>query len=86
MKQIRISQVVQMMSLFITIAMLIFTTSAVAQSDDHKRPGGPPPEAIEACSGSSTGDECSFEGRRGSVTGICRTPPGESNLVCVPRQ
>ncbi|HUL95051.1 MAG TPA: hypothetical protein VLT89_03510 [Usitatibacter sp.] len=37
---------------------------------------GPPPEAIEACSGKTSGATCSFMGREGhQVSGTCFSPP-----------
>lgn len=46
---------------------------------------GPPPEAIDACASSASGDSCAFEGRYGFVEGTCK--PGlrsEEKLACVP--
>ena len=46
--------------------------------------GNPPQEAINACSGKSTGDFCSFTSPRGDfISGTCQIPPGNS-LACVP--
>jgi hypothetical protein len=46
--------------------------------------GNPPQEAINACSGKSTGDFCSFISPHGDViSGTCQIPPGNS-LACVP--
>lgn len=37
---------------------------------------GPPPEAIAACKGKSSGDDCSFTGRNSqNITGTCFAPP-----------
>lgn len=37
---------------------------------------GPPPEAVEACSGKAAGAACSFMGREGrQVSGTCFSPP-----------
>jgi len=47
--------------------------------------GGPPQEAVNACSGKSAGDRCSFITPFGdAVSGACDTPP-QSSLACVPR-
>lgn len=43
---------------------------------------GPPPEAIEACSGRGDGDTCGFSTPRGQMTGTCRTVP-EGQKACV---
>ena len=49
------------------------------------QPGGqsgstPPTEAINACSGKSSGNSCSFS----SMSGTCLIPPGQSQLSCIP--
>ena len=47
---------------------------------------GPPPEAIEACSGKASGDVCSFTGRRGEdLEGTCGIGRGgETQIACRP--
>ncbi|MDE1967190.1 MAG: YHYH protein [Patescibacteria group bacterium] len=47
--------------------------------------GGPPQAAVNACSNGSNGSMCSFSGPNGTISGICRTPPGQSTLACVPQ-
>lgn len=54
--------------------------SAAPRGEGH--PGGPPQEAIDACSGLADASSCSFESPRGGVSGSCRTLP--SVTVCVP--
>jgi hypothetical protein len=45
----------------------------------------PPQEAVNACSGKTTGSSCSFKSPQGdTISGVCDTPPG-SSLACVPR-
>ncbi len=44
---------------------------------------GPPQEAINACSGKSNGNSCSFEAPFGTISGTCLSPAGE--LACVPQ-
>ncbi len=45
---------------------------------------GPPPEALEACSASAEGDQCSFETPRGdTVSGTCRQVK-DGQMACVP--
>lgn len=44
----------------------------------------PPQAAFSACSGKTVGINCSFTAPRGTVTGTCQTPPGQSSLVCAP--
>ncbi len=47
--------------------------------------GGPPHEAIDACSGMDNGVQCSFISSRGdTISGVCDTPPN-SSLACIPR-
>jgi hypothetical protein len=69
--------------------MLLVLPAAHAQRDmpDDRARRGPPPEAIEACSGKAEGDECRFTGRRGdNINGTCLNPPrDESLLACVPQ-
>lgn len=51
------------------------------------RPGGPPPEAIEACASASQSSSCSFSAPDGTtVSGTCSAPPqgGSGDLACVP--
>ena len=45
---------------------------------------GPPPEAFEACVNvTKEGTPCSFEGKRGSMNGMCKMGRSEK-LVCRP--
>ena len=46
--------------------------------------GSPPQAAIVACSGSGSGSACSFTTQNGTLTGVCRMPPGQTSLACVP--
>jgi len=49
----------------------------------YKRARQPPPEAIAACAGLSSGSQCRFMSPRGdTVSGACRSPAG--GLACVP--
>ena len=47
---------------------------------------GPPPEAIDACSGKASGDACSFTGRRNeALEGTCATGRGGGDqIACRP--
>ena len=46
---------------------------------------GPPPQAIEACQGKSSGAPCSFVGRNDAErTGTCFTPNADRPLACRP--
>jgi hypothetical protein len=45
---------------------------------------GPPPEALDACSGKKIGDLCSFvTPKRGTIEGTCKAPEGKP-LACRP--
>lgn len=44
-------------------------------------PGQPPAEALQACKSLSSGQDCSFTGNRGAVTGTCWAPEGKP-LAC----
>ena len=64
------------------IGMLLLSGTLQAQ------PGRTPPEeAFTACSGSSAGSACSFQGMRGdTISGTCGSPPGMSDgkMLCMP--
>ncbi|GEM_PF-4840984 len=46
---------------------------------------GPPPEALAACEGKSSGAECSFQSPRGdTVSGTCFAPKSDLPLGCRP--
>lgn len=45
--------------------------------------GGPPPEAIEACSGKQDGKSCEFQTPHGKPSGTCRTM--QNQTVCIPK-
>jgi len=44
----------------------------------------PPQAAFSVCSGKTTDASCSFSGQRGTVSGTCQMPPGQTSEVCVP--
>jgi 4-amino-4-deoxy-L-arabinose transferase-like glycosyltransferase len=47
---------------------------------------GPPPAALEACSGQTQGSACSFTMQNGNtIEGSCITPPNISELACAPQ-
>jgi hypothetical protein len=74
--------------LFVALILAGLATIAAAQPDDLKGGGqaGPPPQAIAACKGSSSGASCSFVGRENqTLSGVCFAPPGENHpLACRP--
>lgn len=50
-----------------------------------ERPPGPPPEAIEACSGKAAGDACEVAHDGHTLAGTCRSgPDGAGPLACAP--
>ncbi|MBE7434438.1 MAG: glycosyltransferase family 39 protein [Anaerolineales bacterium] len=47
---------------------------------------GPPPAALEACSGQTRGSFCSFTQPNGmTINGSCITPPNQPTLACAPQ-
>jgi len=67
------------------LSMLLFLplTSCASEGGRDGRRQGPPPEAIKACEGKSSGDSVTFTGRRGeSLKASCREIEGE--LAAVP--
>lgn len=54
------------------------------QSTAGGSPPAPPQAAISACASLTSGRSCSFSAQQGSVAGTCETPPGQSQLACVP--
>ncbi len=67
---------------------IILSSTATAMPEGGGKGGhrGPPPEAIEACSGQAENDSCSFTSPRGDeITGSCIIPPhNEAELICAP--
>ncbi|MEM7084254.1 MAG: hypothetical protein AAF465_16105 [Pseudomonadota bacterium] len=69
------------------IAASIVAPQALAGEDgERKKRRGPPPVAIEACSGLAEGTQCSFIGRRGQERqGTCVIPArNQEILACKP--
>ena len=47
---------------------------------------GPPQEAFDACENKAGDDTCEVVTPRGNtINGICKLPPKQSELVCVPK-
>lgn len=60
------------------------SSSEGGQGQQGKR-RGPPPEALAACKGKSSGAECSFQSPRGdNVSGTCFAPKSDLPLGCRP--
>lgn len=45
----------------------------------------PPQEAFDACQSKSKGTACIINAPRGQISGICRKPPREAQLLCIPK-
>ena len=62
----------------------VYAQSTMAQGDQRGGRRGPPPEAINACSGKSAGAACSFNGRNDEqLRGTCFSPQ-DNDLACKP--
>jgi len=44
----------------------------------------PPQQALDACTGKSSGASCTFSTPNGTINGSCKTRPNQSSLACVP--
>ncbi len=62
--------------------LLLACASSVAFAQ-HGHRGGPPQEAIDACTGAALEQACRFEGRRGEVNGTCHEVR-DGSVACVP--
>ncbi len=61
------------------------TSQGGGQSGQPGGQGGTPPAgASTACSGKSSGSSCSFVDGGMTISGTCSTPPGQSQLSCIP--
>lgn len=65
----------------LAVALALASTAVLAQQGP---PRGPPPEALQACSGLSEGAACAFTHRDRNLTGTCRTGPEGGALACAP--
>jgi hypothetical protein len=65
---------------------LSFSLFAHAQppNGQQRERRGPPPEAFEACSGASEGQECVVDTPHGTLEGTCQQARDLDGLVCVP--
>ena len=66
----------------VSLSFLLACASSMAFAQ-HGHRGGPPQEAIDACSGAAPEQICRFEGRRGEVNGTCREVR-DGSVACVP--
>lgn len=64
----------------------ISITVVAAPSEEDNREGrrGPPQAAIDACVDLEQDAACTFEGRRGSLDGVCFAPRDDLPLACRP--
>ena len=75
-------QVLNSTVLLLSLALLL-PASSYAFGGGKGRPQGPPPEAIAACEGKSSGDSVEFTGRRGdTIEATCQEDEGQ--LAAVP--
>ena len=75
---------VRVLALFLGVVLLALSGLASAQSGEGRgQSRGAPPEALTACEGLSEAQVCSFNGRRGEVSGQCITTP-DDQLACAP--
>ena len=80
----------KLLALAVVVVASLIAAPALAESIEDEGRGprgrrGPPPEAIDACESSASGDSCTFEGRDGAVEGTCKPGPrSEEKLACVP--
>ena len=75
------------MKAFVLILFTVSLTTFSQEQTQGKRQGHrkPPPEAIEACSGLSDGDQCTFDlPNRNTIEGTCFRPTQELSLACRP--
>src|SRR5262249_10855364 len=69
----------------IGVAEFLLASPTWAQPDGF-RLAGPPPEAVEACKGSSAGDDCTVAFKDHTMNGTCRAgPSADAPLACVPK-
>jgi hypothetical protein len=66
------------MRTFCLVFVAVFSSIANAQ---HR---GPPPEALQACSGQAAGAACAFTHQGKDLTGACRAGPRGEPLACAP--
>lgn len=57
---------------------------AVCLPGGHRGHLGPPPEAVQACSGLQNGTSCSFSVEDKQISGTCRTGPAGEAPACLP--
>ncbi len=74
-------------NLIMFLMFIAIVTSSALHAQQRKEQSGkrtPPKVAVEACANSSAGQQCSFEGKRGSESGTCFSPSEERPLACKP--
>jgi hypothetical protein len=68
----------------VSATLLLVCASCMAVAQPGPR-GGPPQEAIDACSGVSLEQACQFESPHGELNGTCREVR-DGNVACVPER
>jgi len=66
----------------VSVALLLVCASSMTLAQPGPR-GGPPQEAIDACSGVSLEQACRFENPHGELNGTCREVR-DGSVACVP--
>lgn len=76
----------QRTSILLALSILALAAPLAAQDGRRGPPhGGPPPEALAACTSHARGAVCTFTGRGGeSLTGTCVSPDASLPLACMP--
>ena len=65
----------------VMLSSVVVASVAMAQEGPGR---GPPPEAVTACTGLSSGAACGFTHHGRNLTGACRAGPGGASLACAP--
>jgi len=73
-------------TIFSMIVIVVVLSLPVMAQEMQERPGGmrmPPPEARHACTNKSQGAGCSFQTPRGTINGVCGSPPRQNVMLCM---
>jgi|SRR6516162_7242111 hypothetical protein len=64
----------------------LFASSASGQPDGFRVFSLLPPEMVDACKGSSAGDDCTVALKDHTINGTCRALTADTPLACVPKE
>jgi len=74
-------------ALFAIASTELLVASSASGQPDGFRVVGPPPEMVDACKGSSAGDDCTVALKGHTMNGTCRAgPTADAPLACVPKE